>query len=313
MPITKPCNYCGKDVTRPKSHILEKVYCNRECYKKEKQDRNSSTKTCENCGIEFNKAPKNTWEFFKNQRFCNHKCYSDSLKGKTSLESSARMKELWRNPEFKEKMLNRPAHSEETKRKIGIAFKGRKLTDEHKLKISKAVKGVNHPLYGKKMPPEAIRKMSEKKSGKPLSEKHKKYLSKLFTGRRLSESTRKKLSDITKDKWANDRQFVEKVLAGLSNKEGTSIERKVAKILEELNIEFEKQKVISRSIVDFYIPNGNKIIEADGDYWHNLPGAKERDLRRDSFLKDKGYRILRITETEINDNPIPKIKDFLKL
>jgi very-short-patch-repair endonuclease len=209
-------------------------------------------------------------------------------------------------------MMNRPAHSVETKQKIGEAFKGRKFTEEHRQKISQAVRGVNHPFYSKKMNPESIRKMADKKRGVPLSDETKRKLSERFKGRRLSESTRKKLSKITKDKWANDKEFVRKVVDGLSGRNGrTSIERKVAAILTELGVEFEEQYPISRCIVDFFIPAGNKIIEADGEYWHSSAKAREHDRLRDFYLKDKGYTILRLTGTEIISDPLPKIREFL--
>lgn len=56
--------------------------------------------------------------------------------------------------------------SKETRKKMSIARKGRKFTEEHKAKISAAHKG-------KKKDPEAVRKMRETQTGKKLSEEHK--------------------------------------------------------------------------------------------------------------------------------------------
>lgn len=44
------------------------------------------------------------------------------------------------------------------------------------------------------------------------------------------------------------------------------------------------------------------IIEVDGEYWHSLEGAKEKDERRDYFLKGLGFKILRLSEFDIYDN-----------
>jgi hypothetical protein len=37
------------------------------------------------------------------------------------------------------------------------------------------------------------------------------------------------------------------------------------------------------------------------------PEKKAKNKRRDFALMDRGYRILRLTETEIKNNPLPKI------
>lgn len=51
-------------------------------------------------------------------------------------------------------------------------------------------------------------------------------------------------------------------------------------------------------MVDFLCEN--KIIEYDGDYWHK--DKKDIDKKRDSFLKSKGYKILRILDSEYRKN-----------
>ena len=50
--------------------------------------------------------------------------------------------------------------------------------------------------------------------------------------------------------------------------------------------------------VDFLI--GDKfVIECDGDYWHDSKAQKGIDKRKDERLKKLGYKIVRLTETEI--------------
>lgn len=85
----------------------------------------------------------------------------------------------------------------------------------------------------------------------------------------------------------------------------TSIEKKVQNILKENNIPFIKHKPITnikhKYQCDIFI-EPNLVIEADGDYWHNLPKAIEKDKIRNKELKEAGYKVLRFWESEINNN-----------
>ena len=56
-------------------------------------------------------------------------------------------------------------HSEESCKKIGEAHKGKKFTEEHRLKISESMKG-NKNFLGRKHTSETKLKMSEAKKGK---------------------------------------------------------------------------------------------------------------------------------------------------
>lgn len=80
----------------------------------------------------------------------------------------------------------------------------------------------------------------------------------------------------------------------------TSIEIKVYKELKDRGFLFETQKMIgNKFIVDAYIPSLNLIVEADGDYWHNLPNNQRRDLSKDAYLKKCGYGVLRLRGSQI--------------
>ena len=75
-------------------------------------------------------------------------------------------------------------HKEETKINHSKIMTGRKLTEEHKSKISAANKinnpgkfGVMHPFYGKERSEEHKRKISEAMKGKIFSDEHKRKMS----------------------------------------------------------------------------------------------------------------------------------------
>lgn len=89
-----------------------------------------------------------------------------------------------------------------------------------------------------------------------------------------------------------------------SHKKGyTSIEKKLYKYLELIKIDFNSQYLINNHfVVDTYIPKLNLVIEADGNYWHSLDKNKKADKSRNAYLLKCGYKLIRLTETEINNN-----------
>lgn len=79
----------------------------------------------------------------------------------------------------------------------------------------------------------------------------------------------------------------------------TYIEELIRKELERRGLNFDTQVQIGKFNVDFCLLNEKKIIECDGEYWHNLPGAQARDRYKDIYLFQKGYKVFRFTESEI--------------
>jgi very-short-patch-repair endonuclease len=59
----------------------------------------------------------------------------------------------------------------------------------------------------------------------------------------------------------------------------------------------------SRFEVDFLWPSQRIVVEADGYRFHGNRVAFERDRRRDRELALGGYRVLRITWSQIEDEP----------
>jgi very-short-patch-repair endonuclease len=45
----------------------------------------------------------------------------------------------------------------------------------------------------------------------------------------------------------------------------------------------------------------NLVLECDGNYWHNYPLGTERDHLRTSELIKKGFKVLRLWESEIKN------------
>lgn len=92
------------------------------------------------------------------------------------------------------------------------------------------------------------------------------------------------------------------------------LEKIMARVLAENNIDVIAQYSLGPYTVDFAIPDNLIAIECDGDYWHSLPDSYARDRRKDKFLNGKGWRVIRLSETEIKTDTahcLAKIKQAL--
>lgn len=120
----------------------------------------------------------------------------------------------------------------------------------------------------------------------------------------IKEKARKKLILLYKN-------HPEKLLnAKLKRNNMTSIEKKIADLLDELKINYEWNKYVRTSktwrFPDFTI--GKLILECDGEYWHK---DKNKDLERQRELEEEGYTVLRFTDKEIL-NSLEQIKKCIQ-
>jgi len=98
--------------------------------------------------------------------------------------------------------------SEDVKKKLSRAHTGKKLSEEHKKKLSELWKGEKNPFFGKhhseetlekmrgrKVSEESKKKMSRAHTGKKLSEEHSRKIALANTGKKRSEDVKKKMSE----------------------------------------------------------------------------------------------------------------------
>ncbi len=71
--------------------------------------------------------------------------------------------------------------------------------------------------------------------------------------------------------------------------------------LKSLPVTVNRQKVIDRYIVDFYIASSKIVIELDGSQ-HYEDVNIIKDIERDKYLKDKGIKVLRYSNLDIARN-----------
>lgn len=69
-------------------------------------------------------------------------------------------------------------------------------------------------------------------------------------------------------------------------------------LLKKNGIDYQRQKVIFKYIVDFYFPKRNLIVEVDGKY-HKHGGVKRYDQKRQSELESYGFCVVRFTDEDV--------------
>jgi very-short-patch-repair endonuclease len=88
------------------------------------------------------------------------------------------------------------------------------------------------------------------------------------------------------------------------------LELKMEKALIMSKLEFEREVKFKRFHVDFLLKKHKTAIECDGEYWHLLPKAVDRDRRKDILLQSLGYKVLRFTGNELdklNETKLSKV------
>jgi very-short-patch-repair endonuclease len=63
-------------------------------------------------------------------------------------------------------------------------------------------------------------------------------------------------------------------------------------------LQFYRQKVLGRYIVDFYCPKAQLVVELDGGQHYETAG-RERDKVRDKALKELGLTVLRFSDRDV--------------
>lgn len=173
--------------------------------------------------------------------------------------------------------------------------KGRKETREEVLKKqSESHKGLLVWNKGKKGLQEGWNKGLTKETNESVMMSSEKRI-----GRKISEETRIKIKDKRKYQKHNYT---------------TSIETKIQNYLKELNLDFFTHQYINIEHgyqCDILVPYLNLVIECDGNYWHSYPIGRDMDHIRTKELIEKGFKVLRLWEFEINQMSLNKFKERL--
>lgn len=221
-------------------------------------------------------------------------------------------------------------HSEESRRKMGLyhkehpskfAFKkGNIISEETRKKLSESLKGripwnkgtkgiVVSGMKGRSHTEEAKEKNRLAHLGKPSWNKGKK------TGLvPWNKGTKGRLQHTEEAKLKIKERRARQVFPIRDSLP----EIKIQNFLKELKIDFITHKNIKeikhRYQCDIFIPSINLVIECDGDYWHgnmnnprfrvlnkNQIKTKEKDDIRTRELIEKGFKVLRLWESDIDN------------
>lgn len=149
----------------------------------------------------------------------------------------------------------------------------------------------------------------------------------------LSPEARKekadKLTKKAKERWAGKspeerRAHMQKAIAASMDGRSSSLETRIVGVLTEMGLEYIPQYQIGPYFADFFLPELNSIIEAYGCYWHGCTScehpswnekatqkARNKDKRREAYIRACGYDLLIIWEHEFSDDLAEKILELL--
>jgi very-short-patch-repair endonuclease len=238
-----------------------------------------------------------------------------SLSEKTKRKLSKVMKEFWNNTKYRKKM--------EVRNK----------------KLSELMRGYRNPMKR----PEVVKKRSEKMKGKLVGNKNpakrpeiRRKISKALKGHLVSQETRKKIKRTLKGKYVGKKnpfygkhhtkevreksriRAIKQLISGELKNRPTSIELRIEKELIKNNIYYKKQVSLKDiTVVDFYLPRREVAIYCDGIFWHKSEWAKkrgviEKDRKQVKILSANGYKVFRLSETEINSSPKRCVEKIVK-
>lgn len=236
--------------------------------------------------------------------------------------------------EYFEKISERPLCScGECKKVVDLVWKGKNNFSWRKYKCGKndGVKkwskwakhgrsGENNPMYGKdswnknktKYDSDIIMKISQKMTNRHISDITKQRQSKSAKARKIHGHTGHRHSEESKNKMRI--ATLNAIKNGKMPQTKTKCHIEMAKILNDLNISFEEEFMVSYWSFDFYLNDLDILIEVDGDYFHSNPLFYKkpktktqkinasRDKKKNEFCKANNLTLIRFWEHDIHNN-----------
>jgi very-short-patch-repair endonuclease len=232
--------------------------------------------------------------------FCNRICYRRYAKIPKN------------NPQYG-KQPTKGKHWKKSKEDILKTVNKRKINGTYKNKNQ--IGKTYEEMYGLEKAIELRKKISEKQK---IAWKNP-ILIKYFSEKRKMLIKEGKVKSFKSDNNPSKTEEFKKMIKELRKnfifpKKDTGIEVKIQNFLKELGITFfthQYMHIEHGYQCDILIPSINMVIECDGDYWHKYPTGNDVDHIRTKELIEKGFKVLRLWEHEINAMDLNKFKEEL--
>ncbi len=218
----------------------------------------------------------------------NSLAWKETIGKDTIKKSSETMKKLFKNGKIKVWNKNLTAKDDDRIRDLGI-----KISKTRKKLF--AAGSLVPPLKDKKMPEEFCKMMSIKfkklfREGKiKINDKQKKAASKQMKKNRQNLEFNKKMF----------KSFSRQVTKPHKKVQGWIKEH--TPLITETNTAFKFGNVFGS--IDEVNFDKKIAIYVDGNYWHNYPNGRRWDKFCSTYLKNKGWNVLRFWESDINEHP----------
>jgi G:T-mismatch repair DNA endonuclease (very short patch repair protein) len=194
----------------------------------------------------------------------------------------------------------------------------------NKAKIDR--QGSNNPMFGKtawnknksKENSEQLKRISEQRKGIQFSDETKLRMSQSAKKRTIHGHTGFKHSEESKQK--NRDATLQRIKNGDFKQTKTKPHLELEKVLVELGLKFESEKILHHWSFDVYLIDFDVYIEVDGDYFHSNPkiypnGPKtktqkinhSRDTSKNKYCTTNHIKLIRFWECDIL-NDIEKVK-----
>lgn len=301
--VHKICKICQKEFQVSKCREKSAKYCSVQCRnigRRTIKDENAVNgkrykhfkKECENCGKEYG-----VYEYQLNiSRFCSRKCQGQT-KSRIASAKSLPVKECANC-----KKLFSITYGDTNSRK----FCSQRCSSVY---LGKNKRGRNNSRYVEKIKTKCD--TCGKETHKPLRhfKSHKKaYCSRKCANEGMKVDPIKKECPICNNDFfvipSGKKQIYCSVICRTKAnvKSTSSIEYLIKAKLEERNYFPIHQYEEGYYLIDLAFPDQKVAIECDGDYWHSFLKAKQRDKRKNTYLSNRGWQIVRLKECDIRAN-----------
>jgi len=187
--------------------------------------------------------------------------------------------------------------------------------EEWKEKNREHLIGEKNPFYGKTHTNETKELLSKIHKKNWILGKEKINSSQFVKGIKMSKKIVRKMKEYH-NKPEIKKIFEERRRKIILPKKDTLIEVKIQNFLKQLGISFLTHQYIKNIEhgyqCDILIPSMNLVIECDGNYWHKYPIGNELDHIRTKELISKGFKVLRLWESEIKVMELNKFIEKIK-